>query len=137
MNRYMTIILIILSTGFYMSIPECRADELVMGQVVDIDRDNNRIQVKTNGGHISDETVITVNIEDGYIPSTIRKGEVIRLWLRPDRASAINGSISGRMTGGRFGRCDCTGIRSRLKRSVSMGRGGSWAGRAGHGRHGR
>lgn len=142
---YRLIILILTCISTALPTGTARGDELLMGQVVYVDRENSVIKINpiqssrqtaTETGKEAD--AVSVRLIDGYLPSTIKKGASIRVWLSPastNKAINTTGSLSGRVTWGRCGRCDCTGIRSRLKRSIAGGRGGGrYGGRAGRGR---
>ena len=112
------------------------AEDLVMGKVVSIDREGGRLTIsvpesgKTDNGPAPDQ--IEVKLEDGSIPEGLRKGSLVRIWVKsqgsgkPFIASRI-GQVGGMS--------DRTGIRLRLKKTM-RGR-GSGGGSMGHGQHGR
>jgi hypothetical protein len=138
MNRFFYILFFIL--GYSALQGAGYADELLMGQVMSVDRENSAITVMPitgdNRGESGKNEAVVINMVDGYLPSTIKKGGTVRVWVTPassDNANASPANVSGRIGRGRYGRCDCTGIRSRLKKSVS-GRGQGHGFRRGAGR---
>ena len=112
------------------------AEDLVMGKVVSIDREGGRLTIsvaesgKTDNGPAPDQ--IEVKLEDGNIPKGLRKGGLVRIWVKSqDSGKPFIASRIGQVGG----MSDRTGIRLRLKKTMK-GR-GSGGGSLGHGQHGR
>lgn len=114
------------------------ADELVMGRVISVDRDNGKVALRlseekqTGTGAAGGD--ITIDFQDKKIPRDVRKGRVVRVWLKAGKTGSS--FVAGRISSGCG--CDRTGIRGRLRKAGGFKgkglRGGGRGGMRGTGR---
>jgi len=115
------------------------ADELIMGEVVSVDRENSEVVLRITGGQgsgVSDAAAadVRINVKDGQIPGGVRQGRIIRIWAKPE---TVGGKIFSADHISPGCRCDMTGVRGRLRKAGQgmHGRGGQGRGHGGRGGH--
>ncbi len=116
------------------------ADELLMGEVISVDRDKSEVVLHVKekpDSRIKEESDahVKIKIEDGKIPGGVRQGRTVKIWAKP--SGAVRKTFSAdHITPG--GWCDMTGVRGRLRKVGGRGlhgRGGPGRGYGGRGRH--
>ena len=134
-DRIKTIIFLII----LLQVPlQVSADELVMGRVISVERDKGKVvlhlseEMQTGAGAAGAD--ITVDFQERKIPRDVRRGRVVRVWLKDGRTGLS--FVAAGISCGRG--CDRTGIRGRLRKAGGFKgrgmRGGNRGGMSGAGR---
>lgn len=113
------------------------ADELLMGEVVSVDRENSQVILRVTGGQDSRNNDaaaadVRINVKDGQIPGGVRKGRTIRIWAKGTGGKTFSTDYISSGC-----RCDMTGVRGRLRKAGQgmHGRGSPGRGHGGRGGH--